>query len=1115
MGQASVLISIFNKHHRIQEINKWFSEGKGVINLQGISGSMVALLATTIKNQHPNLIIASDKEDAAYIYHDISQLISEQSVFFLPSSYRRSPEFGQPDSNNTILRTEALQNISKAKPGQFFITYPEALMEKVPNNKTLENNTITIKKNEKSDLSFIKDLLKEFGFSRADFVYEPGQFSIRGSILDVFSYSFEEPFRIDFFGNEVESIRSFDIETQLSKTDYNEINIIPDLMLWHENDIIPLPEFIPSNFKIWMDTPAIIVDKMDIIFNKIDSEYTNEKDNSRIPKKNQVIGGSLFSKLIEKFPLLIWSNPQGWQVNETIIFNSTPQPLFQKHFTLLEQNIKEKQDEGYSVYVLSGNSQQLERLNQIFSDKGSSIVYETVNHALHEGFVDNDIKICVYTDHQIFDRYHKFTLRTDKGRAAKQAVTLKELTRLNPGDYVVHVDHGIGRFGGLVTTEINGKKQEAIRLIYRDNDVLLVNIHSLHRISRFKGQEGEPPRINKLGTGSWQKMKEKTKKKVKDIARELISLYARRRAEKGFAFSPDSYLQKELEASFMYEDTPDQSKTTVAVKKDMEAFHPMDRLVCGDVGFGKTEIAIRAAFKAVSDSKQVAILVPTTILALQHYRTFRERLKEFPCNVEYISRLRKTSEVKNTIDRVKSGKVDILIGTHRMIGKDVIFKNLGLLIIDEEQRFGVSVKEKLKELKVNVDTLTLTATPIPRTLQFSLMGARDLSILNTPPQNRHPIITEVHIFNEEIIKEAILYEVERNGQVFFINNRIQNINEIETLINKILPGIKTVVAHGQMDGTKLENIMLDFIEGDYDVLIATTIIESGLDIPNANTIIINNAHNFGLSELHQLRGRVGRSNKKAYCYLLAPPVTSLTNDARKRLKIIEEFSDLGSGFKIAMQDLDIRGAGNILGAEQSGYISDIGYETYQRILQEALLELRESEFTGIEDKTANLKADTKTSTVFVADCQIETDQEVRFPEEYITNISERMDLYRDLDNITDQEELEKFKLNIIDRFGNLPFEAEGLLEIVRIRITAREMGIEKLIYKNAVIRIYFVGNPLSPFYKSRLFDNILKWIQANPGKAKMEEKMEKLILKLAPVKHLEKILIILNQMKQS
>jgi transcription-repair coupling factor (superfamily II helicase) len=759
------------------------------------------------------------------------------------------------------------------------------------------------------------------------------------------------------------------------------------------------------------------------------------------------------------------------------------------------------------VFILSDNPRQLDRLRQIFEDRGRKLSYKEIDHAIHEGFIDHTLKICAYTDHQIFDRYHKFSLRTDQAKAARQSLSIKDLTRLNPGDYVVHIDHGIGKFGGLITTDVNGQKQEAIKLIYKDDDVILVNIHSLHRISKFKGKEGEPPRINKLGTGAWQRVKDKAKKKVKDIARELIALYAARKAQPGYAFSSDSFMQTELEASFIYEDTPDQFKSTQAIKGDMEEKTPMDRLVCGDVGFGKTELAIRAAFKAVTDNKQVAVLVPTTILALQHYHTFKDRLKDFPCRIEYVSRLRKASSTKKIISELKEGKVDIIICTHRMEGKDVVYKELGLLVIDEEQRFGVSVKEKLKRLKINVDTLTLTATPIPRTLQFSLMGARDLSILNTPPPNRHPIITELHVFNEAIIREAITYEIERNGQVFFINNRVQNIYELEKSLNRWLPDIRTVVAHGQMEGSKLEKIMMDFIEGEYDVLIATTIIESGLDIPNANTMIINNAHHFGLSDLHQLRGRVGRSNRKAFCYLLAPPLTTLTQDARRRLRIIEEFSELGSGFNIAMQDLDIRGAGNMLGAEQSGYIADIGYETYQRILQEAMLELREDEFPDLfkdEPKPGDPGKN------FVNDCIIETDEEVRIPEDYVSNTAERMDLYRELDNIEDHETLLIFADNLKDRFGPIPQPATSLLDIVKLRMLAKTMAIEKLFLKNKTANLYFVDNPDSPFYQSEYFGCILSWVQKHHNTVKMQQKKDKLLLTIKNIKGITDLIKKLN-----
>jgi len=1113
MSSTPVPVLKYLQHPKIAKLNTWLVNPDHHIHIKGLSGSSPALLVSTLKNKRPQLFVASDKESAAYLYHDLVQLNGEANVFFLPSSYKRSPEFGQPESSQLILRTEALQQLRQAKSDQFFISYTEALLEKVPGTSVIEQKTLTINKHEQVDLFFVVDFLKELGFKKADFVYEPGYYSVRGSIIDIYSFSHEEPFRIDFFGDQIESIRSFNIENQLSTNNLDQVTIIPELVASDSDNYLPLSLSLTKDIVVWMDSPALIQSRMNTIYEKVSernsSEKTEEQRELKIPENTQLINGDEFMKPLQNKPFIILNSAQRFNPSVSINFNTVSQPLFHKNFEMVEANILERQQEGYQVIILSENERQLERLKQIFTDRGAKIKYEELQQALHEGFIDHDIKLCIYTDHQIFDRYHKFSLKTDKSKSARQSISIKELTRLNPGDYVVHIDHGIGRFGGLVTVEENGHKQEVIQLVYRDNDILMVNIHSLHRISKYKGQEGEPPKVHKLGHAAWSKMKEKTKKKVKDIARELIDLYAKRKAEPGFSFSPDSFMQSELEASFIYEDTPDQEKATIAVKKDMEAKNPMDRLVCGDVGFGKTEIAIRAAFKAVADNKQVAVLVPTTILALQHYNTFRERLADFPVRIEHVSRLRKTSETKRVLNDTKQGKVDILIGTHRLIGKDVEFKDMGLLIIDEEQRFGVAVKEKLKRLKINVDTLTLTATPIPRTLQFSLMGARDLSILNTPPVNRHPIFTELHTFNEEIMKEAILYEIERNGQVFFINNRVHNILEIEQLLNRILPQVRTIVAHGQMDGPTLEKIMFDFINGDYDVLIATTIIESGLDIPNANTIIINNAHQFGLSELHQLRGRVGRSNKKAFCYLLAPPVSTMTNDARRRLKILEEFSDLGSGFQIAMQDLDIRGAGNMLGGEQSGFIADIGYETYQRILEEALIELRESEYPETI-KAPTSEADENIQ--FLSDCQIETDVDVRLPDTYITNIAERMDLYRELDNIKEFSKLEEFQKKLEDRFGGLPNEASSLLNIVRIRINALKLGIEKLSYKNNLIRINFISNQASPYYQSATFSKILQWLQTNQKTAKMEEKNSKLWLTISKINNLDDILPILTEM---
>ncbi len=1078
--------------------------------IKGLSASAISLISASLKESVSHLLITPDKDSAGYLYHDLNQLLGEGTVFFLPSSYKRSPEFGQFENSSHILRTEAIQELGKTKYGQYFITHTEALMEKIPGKSILHDHTLKIKNKEKIDQQFVIDFLKELGFQRSDFVYEPGFYSVRGSILDIFSYSHEEPYRLDFFGNEIESIRSFDIETQLSKQTFEEIIIIPELSYGESDGYVSLPESLSSNIQIWINSPTLVFEKMNEIHKKVGEQYKLKEEKagySDIPPAERLINGDQLANDLLNKAFIFWGNYQNIKAGKTLNMNVSPQPLFHKQFKLIEKDILEKQEKGYKIMMLSGNKRQLDRLQQIFIDRGSKIHYDEINLALHEGFVDHDLMLCIYTDHQIFDRYHKYSLKTDKTKAAQQSISIKELTQLNPGDYVVHIDHGIGKFGGLTTVEENGRRQEFIQLIYKDNDILLVNIHSLHRISKYKGGDGEAPKIYKLGTGDWSRLKERTKKKVKDIARDLIALYARRKSEPGYAFQADSYLQKELEASFIYEDTPDQTKTTLMIKQDMEAKNPMDRLVCGDVGFGKTEIAIRASFKAVSDNKQVAILVPTTILAMQHFHTFRDRLKAFPCRVEYISRLRKTSDIRKILKDTQEGKVDILIGTHRLVGKDVFFKDLGLLIIDEEQRFGVAVKEKIKQMKINIDTLALTATPIPRTLQFSLMGARDLSILNTAPSNRHPIQTELHTFNENIIKEAIQFEVERGGQVFFINNRIKNIPEIEIYIKRLLPKINIAIAHGQIDGNNLEKIMLEFINGDHDVLIATTIIESGLDIPNANTIIINNAHQFGLSDLHQLRGRVGRSNQKAFCYLLAPPVSTLTNDARRRLKILEEFSELGSGFQIAMQDLDIRGAGNLLGGEQSGFIANIGYETYHRILEEALLELRETEFSSLNTESPNHQKK------FVSDCLIETDANARFPENYISNTSERINLYRELDNLKEEDQIQIFRKNIEDRFGQLPPEAENLLQIASIRFCAEQLGIEKLSYKKNTIQINFISNKDSPFYQSQTFASILQWLQNNPKLAKIEEKNGKLRLTIPKVKTISDIKNILKQIK--
>ncbi len=1109
MSQFNIL-SQYGDNPIVNQLINAIGQDMPHVFVAGTTGSFKSVVLASAMGKHSHLAVLNDKEEAAYFYNDLVQLLGEDNVYFLPSSYKRSPEYGNMESSNIILRTEALNYLANTKKPGVVVTYPLALFEKVPTNSDMKKATLNIKTGEQIDISFVTEVLTEYQFQKVDFVYEPGQFSVRGSLVDIYSFASEDPYRIDFFGDEVDSIRTFDLENQLSKTKLNDIAIIPNLSLGDGKDHISLFQFLNPKTKVWAYDIKYVIDIVKEAHLKIVHRNSQRIEEESVPLPELFVTSDEIKMQLSARQSIELGKRSYYKDAHQIKFNTTPQPVFNKNFDLLQDDLLSKEEQGYSCYILADNPKQHERLAAIFHDKGSAVKYTPQNKTLHEGFVDHDMQLCYYTDHQIFERFHKFSLRTDKARIAKQAVSLKDLSRLNPGDYVVHIDHGIGRFGGLISTEVNGKKQEVIRLVFKDNDVLLVSIHALHRISKYKSKEGEPPHIHKLGSGAWQKLKDRTKKKVKDIARELIALYAQRRQEKGFAFSPDSYMQTELEASFIYEDTPDQEKSTRAVKEAMEKDTPMDMLVCGDVGFGKTEIAIRAAFKAVADNKQVAVLVPTTILAMQHYKTFTDRLKDFPCKIDYVSRLRKPSDIKNALTRLKTGEVDILIGTHRLIGKDVQFKDMGLLIIDEEQRFGVSIKEKLKKIKLNVDTLTLTATPIPRTLQFSLMGARDLSILNTPPPNRHPILTELHTISDEIIRDAITYEVERNGQVFFIHNRVQNIYAVEAMINRILPSVKTVVGHGQMDGSQLENVMLGFINGDYDVLIATTIIESGLDIPNANTIIINNANQFGMSDLHQLRGRVGRSNKKAFCYMLAPPLSSVTAEARRRLNVIEEFSDLGSGFNISMQDLDIRGAGNLLGGEQSGFIADIGFETYHRILNEAMLELRETEFQDLyHDETKQI---VDTNIKFVSDCTIETDARLLLPEDYVESVTERMQLYRQLDGLKNEEELEAFKTELDDRFGDIPSSARQLIQVVQIRWKAIDLGIEKIIFKENKLIVYFVSNQDSPYYRSAVFTAILSYLQAQHKNAKMKEKNGKLSLVLTSVANITDVKTIFDLM---
>ncbi len=1097
--ETAQFLSYFKGHNNFTELHKKLIAPPGEkIYLQGCIGSYkTILLANLFQQVQKNFVILlNDREEAAYFYDDLNNLGWAENTLFFPSSFKRSIQYDSIEQENIVQRTEVLNKLADKENSYFLITYPEAVVESVISKAGLETNTLQVAKGDKISIEFINEFLFEYGFERVDFVYEPGQFSVRGSIVDIFSFSHDDPYRIDFFGDEIDSIRSFDIDNQISKNTFKRITVVPNIHQDIEGEKVSLIEFlegenifIGNNLGQFFDFITEI--HRQTILSKSDIENIQEL----------IVTGNQLKNQLKTETVIDFGNDLFFEPDLTLKFSNSRQPVFNKNFDLLGENLVEYRKSGYEIFVLSSSEKQIERLVAIFNDTDINVKFTPAEFILHEGFVDNDLKICCYTDHQIFERYHRFKLKTRK--AQREAISLKELNKLHPGDFVVHIDHGIGKFAGLVKTEVNGKVQEAIRLVYKDNDSLLVSIHSLHRISKYKGKEGAEPKINKLGTGAWQKMKNRTKAKVKDIAKELIALYAQRKAEKGFAFSNDTYLQTELEASFIYEDTPDQEKATIAVKEDMQKSMPMDRLVCGDVGFGKTEVAIRAAFKAVTDSKQVAVLVPTTILALQHYKTFSERLENFPAKIEFVSRLKSTAEIKRTLKDLAAGKIDIIIGTHRLVSNDVKFKNLGLLIIDEEQKFGVSVKEKLKQFKVNVDTLTLTATPIPRTLQFSLMGARDLSIIQTPPPNRYPIVTEVHGFNDQLIREAILYEVDRNGQVFFIHNRVQNIYEVEETIKRIVPGVKTGVGHGQMDGPKLERVMLDFINGKFDVLIATTIIESGLDIPNANTIIINQAQNFGLSDLHQLRGRVGRSNKKAFCYLITPPLSTINAEARRRLKALEEFSDLGSGFNIAMQDLDIRGAGNMLGAEQSGFIADIGFETYHRILNEAIQELKQEEFKGVFEGEDAKQTQAFLNIKFVNDCQIDTDMELLFPNDYIPGSSERMLLYRELDNIENEEQLQVFEKNLIDRFGKLPQESIELLEVMRLRWRAIDLGMEKIILKNKKMICNFIADQQSPFYRSSAFVQIVHFIQKAELKGKMKEMNHKLTLTFPNVPNVE------------
>ena len=1083
--------SIFEKSSEINELVQSISQKKQSVNILGLVGSSLSftIAESFKKNDKPFLLILEDKETAAYHLNDLEQLLGEKNLLFYPASYRRAYQIEETDNANVLLRAEVLNRINSRRKPAIIVTYPEALFEQVITKRELEKNTLKLQVGEEVNLDFINEMLFEYNFNRVDFVTEPGEFAVRGGIIDVFSYSNEEPYRIEFFGDEIDSIRTFDVETQLSEEKLKKIAIVPNVANKKlEEKRQSFLQYIASKTIIFTKDIEYLGGKLDKLFLKAEKEYQNLQGEIKQAKPEELFcNGKLIQEEIQEFTYVSINKAIA---KKSIAFNTKPQPSFNKQFDLVIQNFKENTKNGIQNFLFCDNEKQVQRFEEIFNDLDAEVQYKALVFPLYQGFIDFNNKIACYTDHQIFERYHKFRLKNNFSK--KQAITLKELTSLEIGDYVTHIDHGIGKFGGLQKIDVNGNKQEAIKLIYGERDVLYISIHSLHKIAKYNGKDGKAPKIYKLGSGAWKKLKQKTKSRIRHIAYNLIELYAKRKMQKGIAFHPDSYLQHELEASFLYEDTPDQYKATQEVKQDMESEQPMDRLVCGDVGFGKTEIAIRAAFKAVDNGKQVAILVPTTILAFQHYKTFSERLKDFPVTIEYLNRFRTTKQRNEVLKGLENGTVDIVIGTHQLTNSKIKFKDIGLLIIDEEQKFGVAVKDKLKTLKENIDTLTLTATPIPRTLQFSLMAARDLSIIATPPPNRHPIESQVVRFNEELIRDAVQYEISRNGQVFFIHNRIENIQEVAGMIQRLVPQAKIAIGHGQMDGKKLEKLMLAFMNNEFDVLVSTTIIESGLDVPNANTIFINNANNFGLSDLHQMRGRVGRSNKKAFCYFITPPYHMMSSDARKRMQAIELFNELGSGINIAMKDLEIRGAGDLLGGEQSGFINDIGFETYQKILSETIQELKEKEFKELYQN----EKEENTPKEYVKEVQLDTDFEILIPDDYINIIAERLRLYKELSEVKTEEALQQFESNLKDRFGEIPTQVVDLLDSVRIKWLAKEFGMEKIILKQKRMLAYFVNDQQSDYYQSDKFNRVLQYVQQNPKTCVMKEKQTKTGLRL-------------------
>ncbi|MBQ5970960.1 MAG: transcription-repair coupling factor [Prevotella sp.] len=1104
--------------------------------LQGLMSSAAPMIFASVadKTDKTLLFILSDNDEAGYFFNDLKQILGEENALLLPSSYRRSVKYAQRDAANEILRTEVLsrlsaemeKNAAEDKMARMIVTYPEALAELVVSKRNISEKTIKLKRGDNTDLTLLEHRLRDVGFHEVDYVYEPGQFAVRGSILDIYSFSHELPYRIDFFGDEIDTIRTFEVESQLSKQSIDEASIVPELALSTEKT--PFLDFLPDDalivakdLEFVKQTIARIYDEgfaAQAMVEQLEGLPEAERQGviDRLTRESMLINGSNFEKAINRFRTIEYGARRSGQ-QASISFSISPQPLFHKDFRLLKDSLTDYQLKGYEICILADSQKQQQRLAEILNADDnlnkSNIAFTPIDKTLHEGYADNDLRLCIFTDHQIFDRFHKFNLKSDVARSGKMALSMKELQEMSPGDYIVHIDHGIGKFGGLVRVPTGDSYKEMIRIVYQRGDIVDVSIHALYKVSKYRSSNaGEPPRLATLGSGAWERMKERTKKRIKDIARDLIKLYAKRRHERGFAFSADSYLQTELEASFMYEDTPDQIQATRDVKDDMERARPMDRLVCGDVGFGKTEVAIRAAFKAACDSKQVAVLVPTTVLALQHYQTFSERLKNMPVRVEYLSRARNAKKTKEILTDLAEGRIDILVGTHKLISKGTRWHDLGLLIIDEEQKFGVAVKEKLRQMKTNVDTLTMSATPIPRTLQFSLMGARDMSIMRTPPPNRYPIYTELTTFGHEVIKDAIEFEMSRDGQVFFVSNRINGLPEIERLIHKHIPDCRVVIGHGQMKPEELEKNIMGFINHEYDVLLSTTIVENGVDIPNANTIIINDAHRFGLSDLHQMRGRVGRSNKKAFCYLLAPPKSLLNIEARRRLEALENFSELGSGFNLAMQDLDIRGAGNLLGSEQSGFMEDLGYETYQKILTQAVTELKNDEFGDIfrESITSgeNLSGDD-----FVDDCSVESDLEMYFPDTYVPGSSERMLLYRQLDNIQSDADLQEYRRKLIDRFGRVPHEGEELMQVVSLRRHGRRLGCERIILKQGNMSMQFVSNPESAYYQSDAFSRIISFVTHNVRRCNFRESKGKRFMHVANVSSAGEAVAILKEME--